>query len=95
MAATPARINGASTTPSRTPRSGTPITTHLGLPGKNHKIVERTGYTDTRFAGKEEQLRSVIKSLRSKGFIPDALVENEVCQLLAILIVRPVGSIAI
>jgi hypothetical protein len=83
----PARINGGgSSTPSRTPRTGTPVTTHVSLPGKNHKIHERTGYTDTRFAGKEEQLRSVIKHLRSKGFIPDPLVENEVSPLSATLI---------
>jgi len=70
-----------SNTPSRTPRSGTPITTHLGVAGKptvNHKIREKTGYQDTRFAGKEDQLQDVIKALRAKGFIPSDLIENEV-----------------
>jgi hypothetical protein len=76
----PPRINGnsGSSTPSRTPRSGTPIATHLALSGKNHKIVEKTGYTDIRFPGKEEQFQKVVKALKSKGFIPNDLVENEV-----------------
>jgi hypothetical protein len=77
----PSRLNGStggSNTPARTPRSGTPMSTHLPLPGKNYKIHEKTGYTDTRFAGKEEQLQIVIKSLKAKGFIPNELVENEV-----------------
>jgi hypothetical protein len=43
----------------------------------NHKIHEKTGYTDTRFPGKEAQLDVVIKALHSKGFIPKDLVENE------------------
>jgi hypothetical protein len=72
-------IPAGNNTPARTPRSGTPIaTTHLSLPGKGHKIHEKTGYNETRFAGKEEQLRLVIKSLRQKGFIPHELVETEV-----------------
>jgi hypothetical protein len=76
----PPRINGnsGSSTPSRTPRSGTPTAAHLGLTGKNYKIIEKTGYTDTRFPGKEEQLQKVVKALKAKGFIPDDLVENEV-----------------
>jgi hypothetical protein len=77
----PSRLNGSSggsNTPARTPRSGTPATTHMTLPGKNHKIHEKTGYTDTRFTGKEEQLQIVIKALKAKGFIPADLVENEV-----------------
>jgi len=73
----PVSATGTST-PSRTPRSGTPITTHLALGGKNHKIIEKTGYTDIRFPEKEEQFRQVIKALRSKGFIPNDLVEIEV-----------------
>jgi hypothetical protein len=79
-APSPPRINGnsGSSTPARTPRSGTPIATHLALSGKNHKIHEKTGYTDTRFAGKEEQFQKVIKAIKSKGFIPNELVENEV-----------------
>jgi len=70
-----------SNTPSRTPRSGTPVTTHLAVSGKstvNHKINEKTGYQETRFAGKEEQLQEVVKALHSKGFIPHDLVVNEV-----------------
>ena len=80
-APSPPRINGnsGSSTPARTPRSGTPIATHLPVSGKNYKINEKTGYTDTRFAGKEEQFQKVIKALKSKGFIPNELVENEVC----------------
>jgi hypothetical protein len=54
----------------------------MNLPGKNHKIHEKTGYTDTRFTGKEEQLQIVIKALKSKGFIPADLVENEVSPVL-------------
>ena len=73
----PVSATGTST-PSRTPRSGTPITTHLALGGKNHKIMEKTGYTDIRFPEKDEQFRQVIKALRSKGFIPNDLVEIEV-----------------
>jgi hypothetical protein len=72
-----AAASGTST-PSRTPRSGTPITTHLTLGGKNHKILEKTGYTDIRFPGKEEQFRQVVIALKSKGFIPNDLVEMEV-----------------
>ena len=76
----PPRINGnsGSNTPSRTPRTGTPIATHLSISGKNHKIIEKTGYTDTRFPGKEDQLQQVVKALKAKGFIPNDLVENEV-----------------
>lgn len=76
----PPRINGnsGSSTPSRTPRTGTPIASHLAISGKNHKIVEKTGYTDTRFPGKEDQLQKVVRLLKSKGFIPNELVENEV-----------------
>jgi hypothetical protein len=50
----------------------------MALSGKNHKIHEKTGYTDTRFPGKEEQFQKVVKALKSKGFIPNELVENEV-----------------
>jgi len=64
--------------PARTPRSGTPVATNLPAPGLKYKIWEKTGYTDTRFAGKEKQLLTVIKVLQSKGFIPNDLVENEV-----------------
>lgn len=80
-APSPLRINGnsGSSTPARTPRSGTPVATHLSLGNKNsHKIREKTGYTDTRFAGKEEQFRSVVALLRTKGFIPAELIDNEV-----------------
>ena len=103
-APSPPRINGnsGSSTPSRTPRSGTPTATHLALSGKNHKIHEKTGYTDTRFAGKEEQFQKVVKALKSKGFIPNELVENEVrfcgppeCLVLISTFVRLVGFIAI
>jgi hypothetical protein len=72
-----AAVSGTST-PSRTPRSGTPITTHLTLGGKNHKILDKAGYTDIRFPGKEEQFRQVVIALKSKGFIPNDLVEMEV-----------------
>jgi hypothetical protein len=67
-------------TPSRTPRSGTPSSlTHLNaLNNKSHKIKEKQGYKDTRFHGKEEQFRLVVKTLLVKGFIPNELVENEV-----------------
>jgi hypothetical protein len=47
----------------------------------NHKIHEKTGYADTRFPGKEQQLAVVIKALQSRGFIPADLVENEVSHL--------------
>ena len=80
-APTPPRINGnsGSSTPSRTPRSGTPVATHLSLGNKtNHKIREKTGYADTRFAGKEEQFRNVVALLKTKGFIPHDLIDNEV-----------------
>jgi hypothetical protein len=77
MASPLLNLNG-NNTPARTPRSGTPITTHLSVPGMNHKIHEKTGYTDTRFSGKDAQLGIVIKALQSKGFIPNDLVENEV-----------------
>jgi len=94
--------NSGNSTPARTPRSGTPIATHLALSGKNHKIHEKTGYTDTRFAGKEEQFQKVVKALKSKGFIPNELVENEVhffdpheCLVLTSTFVRLVGFIAI
>jgi glutamate dehydrogenase len=101
-APSPPRINGnsGSSTPARTPRSGTPIATHLALTGKNYKINEKTGYTDTRFAGKEEQFQKVVKALKSKGFIPNELVDNEVrfypneCLVLT-SIVRLVGFTAI
>ena len=80
-APSPPRINGnsGSSTPARTPRSGTPVATHLSLGNKSsHKIREKTGYTDTRFAGKEEQFRNVVALLRTKGFIPAELINNEV-----------------
>jgi hypothetical protein len=73
-------LNGGNT-PARTPRPGTPITTHLTVPGLNHKIHEKLGYTDTTFHGKEKQLQIVIKALQAKGFIPNELVENEVNRL--------------
>jgi hypothetical protein len=76
------RSNGSvvtgTSTPSRTPRSGTPFTSHALQPVKHFKLHEKTGYTETRFHGKEKQLLDVIKALKSKGFIPDNLVENEV-----------------
>jgi|SRR5277367_5786281 len=80
-APSPPRMNGnsGSSTPARTPRTGTPVATHLSLGNKNsHRIREKTGYTDTRFAGKEEQFRSVVALLRTKGFIPAELIDNEV-----------------
>src|SRR5271156_2334449 len=76
------RSNGSvvtgTSTPSRTPRSGTPFTAHTSQPAKHYKLHEKTGYTDTSFPGKEKQLKDVIKALKSKGFIPDDLVDNEV-----------------
>jgi len=81
------RPNGTevgTTTPSRTPRSGTPIvSTHMNLANsKSHKIQEKQGYKDTRFSGKGEQFQLVVKSLLAKGFIPHELVENEVILLI-------------
>jgi|SRR5579862_4355212 len=82
------RPNGTegTSTPARTPRSGTPITaTHLSiLNNKSHKIQDQQGYKDTRFLGKEEQYRRVVKSLLAKGFIPNDLVENEVASQLVV-----------
>ena len=86
MAAAP-HVNGVkSNTPSRTPRSGTPaVGTHVSVGNnnsiKNNKLQERKGYKDISFPGKEEQLKLVIKTLLSKGFIPPDLVENEVAPL--------------
>jgi hypothetical protein len=76
----PHRSLYSSSSPARTPRSGTPVAgAHLALAGnKNYKVQERTGYQDTRFLGKEEQLAKVVKTLYSKGFIPADLVETEV-----------------
>jgi hypothetical protein len=75
-------VNGNSvignSSPARTPRSGTPTIAHHEV---NHKINERTGYTDVRFLGKEAQLSVVIRALQTKGFIPGHLVENEVVTL--------------
>jgi len=68
-------------TPARTPRSGTPSSSaHVSLAGNNksNKIQEKQGYKDTRFPGKTDQFRLVVKTLLSKGFIPLDLVENEV-----------------
>lgn len=76
----PPRMNGSSTstTPARTPRSGTPVATHLALSNKNHKIHEKTGYTDITFAGKAEQKQRVTEALRSKGFMPELYISHEV-----------------
>ncbi|CAD6909819.1 unnamed protein product [Tilletia caries] len=55
---------------------GTPNRT--GTPGSDHKIANHIGYSDTVFAGKAEQAKEVVATLKHKGFIPPDLVEAEV-----------------
>lgn len=61
-------------------RTPSPHPTHLSVPGhpdSSRYIDAGPGYKAAPFEGKEKQLDSVIRDLEAKGFIPNALIENE------------------
>ena len=50
----------------------------LSANGSDKDFLLSEGYSDNEFGGKTEQMAHVIAFIKSKGFLPDTLVDNEV-----------------
>lgn len=55
-----------------------PPVSPLSAGGSDKDFLLSEGYSDNEFAGKAEQMAEVIAFIKSKGFLPEHLVDNEV-----------------